>query len=151
MPKFCSNCGAPLGENAKFCGECGASVFPSAVSASPAKPATAPVSASAKETLQSELFGLYEILGPVRELDLAGRAIDAKIAELSVKQSEANAKFHLAFVRYFPFISVELPENLIIPKEKWEKMMWKSFIKAQDERINGVKRFHKPTPVMYEC
>lgn len=148
MPKFCCNCGAPLEAEAKFCGECGKPVFASANNVT-AKPTAD--SLEVTEKLQTELYSLYRILEPVRELDLAGRKISAKISELSGHQAETNNKYRSSFMYYMPFISVEVPENLITPVEKWQKKEWGLFIKAQDEKKYGVKRFHKPTlPPSYE-
>lgn len=136
MPKFCSNCGSPLDAEAKFCAECGK---PVASAATPASPATAAptVSADSTEKLQAELYGLYKVLEPVRELDLAGRAVDAKIAELSEPQPKATQSFRVDFSYYAPFISVELDENFITPSNKKDAKNWKAFIKGQNDKLHG--------------
>lgn len=141
-PAFCPNCGTKLDSGVKFCPNCGNPV--SAAASAPVQ-AQAPTFLAQTEELQAELYSLYKVLEPVRELDLAGRAIADKISELSGHQPETDAKFHTAFVHYMPFIDVVLPEDLITPTEKREKKGWENFIKAQNERLYGVKRFHKPT------
>lgn len=144
MSKFCSNCGAPLGADMKFCGECGKPVSSSVISANLAPAASTAVSADSIERLQAELYSLYRILEPVKELDLAGRAIADKTAELSSHQPETDAKFHTAFVHYMPFINAEIPEDLIVP-EKVDKKTWKNFMKQQKKELSGSKKYYYPT------
>ncbi|WP_195503735.1 zinc-ribbon domain-containing protein [Collinsella aerofaciens] len=48
---FCSQCGAPMGDNDKFCGVCGA---PNAGAAGPAPPGTASAPAVCSATARGE-------------------------------------------------------------------------------------------------
>ena len=135
-PAFCPNCGAKLDAGTKFCPNCG---NPIAAAAPVHAQAQAPASLAQTEELQTELYSLYKVLEPVRELDLARREIDAKIAELNKAVPEVNNRFRYTYVWYAPFISTEIDENLLTPSNKKDAKIWKEFIKVQKEKLYDKK------------
>ncbi|MCM1306352.1 MAG: zinc ribbon domain-containing protein [Bacteroides sp.] len=131
----CPNCGKEVSADVKFCSNCGQPISAVAQTA----PVSAPISAAQTEELQNELYSLYKILEPVRALDEAGDAVDAKIKELSDHSPEANKQFYDDFAHYAPFISVDLDEDFLTPEAKINKKEWKEFIKNQKKKLYGKK------------
>lgn len=150
MPNFCSNCGARLDPNAKFCSNCGNRVA-AAIAPAPApavqEPAKVSVSTAGIEELQTELYSLYKILEPARELDGARRKVDAKLSEMRGHQSTANAQFYRDFVYFAPFIgpsiTKKIDENTVTPTTKEEAKAWDAYVKRykQYEKISTFDPF----------
>lgn len=132
----CTNCGAEVPAGTNFCSNCGSRVGAQVANVNGQK--SVQINDGATE-LQNELYSLYKILEPVRELDLAGLAIDGKIEELTAPLPDANKKFYDDFAHYAPFISVELDEDFFKPSDKTQKKQWKEFIKNQKNKLYGKK------------
>lgn len=140
-PVFCPGCGAKVSNGASFCSNCGSRIS----SSTPPAQADAPQA----DKLQNELYSLFKIFEPIKELDLAGIAIDKKIAELSGPSSDATKKFYDDFAHYAPFISVDIDEDFIIPESKYNKKEWKAFVKNQKEKLYGKKFYYAHRDVKY--
>ncbi|MDE6302463.1 MAG: hypothetical protein K2M36_02615, partial [Clostridia bacterium] len=101
------------------------------------------------DEIQNELYSLYKILEPVKELDLAELAVEAKIAELEKPLVEVDKTFYNDFAHYLPFISVDLDDDFITPADKQDKKLWKLFIKVQKDKLYGKKYDELTTPDFY--
>ena len=150
MANFCSNCGTKLDPNAKFCPECGnpvATTVTPAPTVTPAatEPAKVTVTTAGIEELQSELYSLYKMLEPARELDGARRKVAAKLAEVRGYQAKVNEQFYRDCVYYAPFVGPgsvnKLDESIVTPTTKEETKAWETYVKRYSKKFSEFEPF----------